>query len=407
MKVNKHFAKRNEEVNQLKIAFLIMAHNNVELLNDFIQQILRYDKADIFVHVDKKAENMIPQIKKAGRIHILKQHIDAAWGDYTQIEMIHLLLDEAYRFGEYDYYSLHSGVDMLIKPVNDLVEYLSKTRKYGYYDCSKLPAKNWGHGGGLERISLKYPQIFRKRYQPQHPIRYIDYVVEALRTKPTSNRIVLPTYNMDNVNQSLDDKNYLPSLVSIQFGKTGKTLIVHMHLRALEANRFLKINICEIEYLINQMKSRYVEFDKVKIIISAFRVQRKEKFNCFLKAKIDMMNETELTTRVNFKDFKLLCSLFEEKRDAKETITKVKGVKTVFEAMKTSNKVKVAQGDKPIYSDEIINMLGEALDIYDGLDKIHKASSIQSEKENELEEKLDELLDQIIKKLTELKEVDS
>ena len=40
--------------------------------------------------------------------------------------MIHLLLDEAYRFGEYDYYSLHSGVDMLIKPVNDLVEYLRK-----------------------------------------------------------------------------------------------------------------------------------------------------------------------------------------------------------------------------------------------------------------------------------------
>ena len=180
MKVNKHFAKRNEEVNQLKIAFLIMAHNNVELLNDFIQQILRYDKADIFVHVDKKAENMIPQIKKAGRIHILKQHIDAAWGDYTQIEMIHLLLDEAYRFGEYDYYSLHSGVDMLIKPVNDLVEYLSKTRKYGYYDCSKLPAKNWGHGGGLERISLKYPQLFRKRYQPQHPIRYIRAMYQML-----------------------------------------------------------------------------------------------------------------------------------------------------------------------------------------------------------------------------------
>lgn len=80
--------------------------------------------------------------------------------------MIHLLLDEAYRFGEYDYYSLHSGVDMLIKPVNDLVEYLSKTRKYGYYDCSKLPAKNWGHGGGVERISLKYPQIFRKDINP-------------------------------------------------------------------------------------------------------------------------------------------------------------------------------------------------------------------------------------------------
>lgn len=82
MKVNKHFAKRNEEVNQLKIAFLIMAHNNVELLNDFIQQILRYDKADIFVHVDKKAENMIPQIKKAGRIHIVYDLSNCPIPDY-------------------------------------------------------------------------------------------------------------------------------------------------------------------------------------------------------------------------------------------------------------------------------------------------------------------------------------
>lgn len=29
----------------------------------------------------------------------------------------------------------------------------------------------------MERISLKYPQIFRKRYQPWHPIRYIRAMV--------------------------------------------------------------------------------------------------------------------------------------------------------------------------------------------------------------------------------------
>lgn len=187
----------------MKIAFLIMAHNNVELLNDFIQQILRYDKANIFVHVDKKAENMIPQIKKADRIHILEQHIDAAWGDYTQIKMIQLLLDEAYRFGEYDYYSLHSGVDMLIKPVNDLVEYLSKTRKYGYYECSKLPAKSWGHGGGLERISLKYPQIFRKRYQPKHPIRYIR-AIEIIKRTMSARYIFIIIKNKDMIRECND-----------------------------------------------------------------------------------------------------------------------------------------------------------------------------------------------------------
>ena len=55
---------------------------------------------------------------------------------------------------------------------------------------------------------------------------------------------------------------------------------------------------------------------------------------------------------------------------------------------------------------EDIKMLKELLDKYKELDGIHKASSIQSEKENECEEKIDELLDQIIKKLAELKEVD-
>ena len=234
----------------------------------------------------------------------------------------------------------------------------------------------------------------------------IEYVVESLKRKPTSNRIVLPTYNMENVNQSLDDKNYLPSLVSIQFGKNDKILIVHMHLRALEANRFLKINICEIQYLINQIRARYVEFDDVKVIISAFRVQRKEKFNCFLKAQIDMMAEEKLTTYVNFKNFEKLYWLFVEKKDAKETITKVNGVDKVYKAMQASNKVMEECGGEPIYSTDIIKMLKELLDKYKELDGIHKASSIQSEKENECEEKIDELLDQIIKKLAELKEVD-
>lgn len=235
----------------------------------------------------------------------------------------------------------------------------------------------------------------------------IDYVIESLKRKPTSNRIVLPTYNMDNVNQSLDDKTYLPSLVSIQFGKNGNTLIVHMHLRALEANRFLKINICEIQYLINQIKAGNVEFDKVKVLISAFRVQQKEKFNCFLKAEIDMMDEATLTTYVNYRNFDRLYWLFLEKKDAKETITKVTGINTVYKSMQASNKIIAESGGEPIYSSEIIEMLKQLLDKYKELDEIHKTLSIQSESENECEAKIDELLAQITKKLETLKGVNN
>lgn len=164
----------------MKIAFLIMVHNAPDLLNNFINQILVYKDADIFIHVDEKGKEMIPQIKKHDRIHVLPKHINGSWGNYTQIQMIHMLLKASYQYGEYDYYSLHTGVDMFIRPINEFVDYLCKTQKYGYYNCSKLPAKNWGHGGGLERIALKYPKIFRKRYNPSHPFRYMRAMYQML-----------------------------------------------------------------------------------------------------------------------------------------------------------------------------------------------------------------------------------
>lgn len=232
----------------------------------------------------------------------------------------------------------------------------------------------------------------------------IEYVVEALRKKPTSNRIVLPTYNMENVNQSLDDKGYLPSLVSIQFGKNDQTLIIHMHLRALEANRFLKINICEIMYLMNELKEKNVDFKYVNVIISAFRVQKKEKFNCFLKAQIDMADVAMITTWVNYENFGKLCLLLAEKRDAKETITKVDGIKNVYNAMRASNDAMCEANKKPIYNEDIIEILEELMRKYEKLDKIHKTSSIQSKGERECEQQIDTLIDRIIKKLEELKE---
>lgn len=204
---------------------------------------------------------------------------------------------------------------------------------------------------------------------------------------------------MENVNQSLDDERYLPSLVSIQFGKDKEKLIVHMHLRALEAKRFLKINICEIEYLLKSLKERAVEFEEVKILISAFRVQEKERFNCFLKSQIDVMEQEELSVIVSLKKFSKLCQLFKEKRDAKETITKIRGIQTVFKTMEATNRQKDKDGEKDTYDSEIISFVEEAVEMYQRLDEVHKHSSIQSEKEVKYEEKIDELLGKIIEKL--------
>lgn len=230
----------------------------------------------------------------------------------------------------------------------------------------------------------------------------VDFVVEQLKNKPTSNRIVLSTYNMEQVRKSLDDIQYLPSLESIQFGKEQEKLIVHMHLRALEAKRFLKINICEIDYLLKQLKQKNIEFTKVEIIISAFRVQKKEGFHCFLKTEIDSMEPTKLTTWVNFKRIPDLCRLLEEKRDAKESITKVHGIENIYKAMESSNEFLVECGEPPIYEQEIIELLKEALKNYQQLDQIHKACSIQSADEEKYEKEIENILERLIGKLKEM-----
>lgn len=232
----------------------------------------------------------------------------------------------------------------------------------------------------------------------------IDYVANLLKSKPTSNRIVLPTYNMKNVNDSQDDKTYLPSLVSIQFGKNNNKLIVHMHLRALEANRFLKINIFEILYLLNRLKDEAVDFENINIIISAFRVQKKENFNCFLKAQIDMLNSRTLVIYVARKNLATLVQLFKEKKDAKETITNVAGIEAVYNAIVESNSIPDENGEKGFYPQKTIELLKKALDVYKKLDKLHKRSSIQSEQENKCEKEIDQLLDKIIISIENLKE---
>lgn len=232
----------------------------------------------------------------------------------------------------------------------------------------------------------------------------IDFVKEQLQKKSSSNRIVLPTYNMEKVIGSLDDSIYLPSLESMQFGKEkSDELLIHMHLRALEAKRFLKINICEIAYILDKLKAGGVGFDKVKIIISAFRVQGRERFNCFLKAQIDVMSEFSLSAKVNHGKVGELCKLFEEKRDGMETITKVRGIEAVFEAMKASNEE--AAPNAPIhYDEEILNILEGVLGVYHRLDEIHRTSSIRSEEEDDCEREIDEKLGRLIDKLKELEE---
>ena len=214
----------------------------------------------------------------------------------------------------------------------------------------------------------------------------IFFIAQQLKDKPTSNRAVLTTYGMDMIAKMLKGEEYLPSLLAIQFGRSsnGDTIFVHMYLRALEAGRFLKINICEIEWLLEQLKKQNVIFNKVEIAISAFRVREKKKFNCFLKADIDKISQMELYSLVCEGEIIEICRMLEEKMDASETITNVDGLKNLCEALKIAGEREKSYK----YSATVIEKLDDILVLYGKLDEIHRRGSITTEEETQYEGKI-------------------
>ena len=119
-----------------------------------------------------------------------------------------------------------------------------------------------------------------------------------------------------------------------------------------------------------------------------------------------MIDSTDLITGVNYKDFLKLPQLIKEKRDGQETVIKTKGLEIIYKAMKASNKAMKKSGEKEIYSEELIGLLKQVLDVYEELDKIHKTMSIQSDIEKSYAENIDNLLETIINSINELEEVE-
>ncbi|MCI8300233.1 MAG: hypothetical protein HFI69_07770 [Lachnospiraceae bacterium] len=288
--------------------------------------------------------------------------------------------------------------------VQDLEEFFNEDKlkigdnEWSYFDLAKM----WQADEVPEQLYFNHGSYYKMKEMSG-----IEYVIDILKKKPTSNRIELSTYNMENIEESLDDKNYLPSLTSIQFGKDGEKLIVHMYLRALEAKQFLKINICEIDYLLKKIKDSAITFKDVEVVISAFRVQKIDKFHCFLKAEIDAMDDTRLTTIVNYRKFSELYKLIKEKKDGQETVIKTKGLDQVYKAMKSSNAEMLASGKKEIYSKNLITLLKKVLEEYEKLDRIHKNESIQNDSGKNYEKNIDSLLGEILQSIKELEKVET
>lgn len=172
MKSDFKYKGRVEMNKDISIAFLLTAYEDASNVNRFISQVLVYQNSYVFVHIDKKSRICKEDIIVNEKVHIMEKSYAVEWGDFSQIESVVALMEYASTFGMFDYFSLHSESDMLVRPMGELVEFLSDDHAYAYTWCYKLPYKEWQYGGGLGRIALYWPHIFRKKYRWNSPMRY-------------------------------------------------------------------------------------------------------------------------------------------------------------------------------------------------------------------------------------------
>lgn len=164
----------------MKIAFLLTLYTQPKQANLFIEQLLKYENSFIFVHVDKKFKHIENEIIQHERVVIIPNSESIEWGDFSQIQSILNLMEFATDYGKFEYFSINSGHDLIVRPINELVEFLSKDNIRAYLDCNSLPAKGWQYKGGLGRIELMWPKIFRQKLTRNSPLRYLRKLYVSL-----------------------------------------------------------------------------------------------------------------------------------------------------------------------------------------------------------------------------------
>lgn len=161
------------------IAFGVMAHKNLRQVEILISQLLSRKDTYVFLHIDAKAPFSIRDVQSRDRLVVIEQRLDASWGDISLVDIMLLILEEitSHDLG-FEWVSIHSGMDLAVRPLDELAKFLSRSSKKGYIDSMAFPIKGWGRRGGLERVELVYPRFLRQRPKKHSLVRYVRFVYQ-------------------------------------------------------------------------------------------------------------------------------------------------------------------------------------------------------------------------------------
>ena len=142
-----------------KHAYLVIAHGNFRVL-ELLLRMLDDPRNDIYLHVDRKAEDFDPGKTRAAcrsaGLRILERRRDIGWGRSSLVALEMALFREARAGGPYEWYHLLSGSDLPLASQDRIHSFLSGHPE-NLIRYRKTPMQ-----GDYERLSL-YRHLFGNR----------------------------------------------------------------------------------------------------------------------------------------------------------------------------------------------------------------------------------------------------
>ena len=136
---------------QMKIAYLVLAHKNPQLLKKAIEALSSEDSG-FFVHIDRKSDLGPFSQGLNGNVVFLENRIPVYWGEFSGVEAELLLIRRAVEDRQnYDYFILLGGADYPLRSPQYVRTFLQQNRGLEFMNLVKVP--NEKAGKPLSRIN--------------------------------------------------------------------------------------------------------------------------------------------------------------------------------------------------------------------------------------------------------------
>lgn len=157
----------------------------------------------------------------------------------------------------------------------------------------------------------------------------MDHIIKELKKKPSSNRALFSLISQKDISYSEDAP--IPSFMIYQTCIDSNILYCTAYFRALEVSTFLRINIEELRLKLAKLCENIHGFNKIRLVIFAFRGYNDPCINTLKKAKLDLMSAIEIYKTLEKTPYQLHPLIKEKAKNS--TIIELKSITYLKESL--------------------------------------------------------------------------